>query len=122
MDPRDPTAAPVCVAPRQEGIEYFVEHCAALSGGSAADTSSNGGPAAAGNGSGGSGSAALSGSDGSASRSPSLVLLTNYGSDPGEMRLTTAAAGTPPRYAQAALLPDHAELPRPAFDICGSCF
>jgi hypothetical protein len=107
MDPRDPTAAPICVAPRREGIEYFVEHCAALSDTSAAGISGPGGPSAAGSGSsgggGGSGSAAVSGSDGSAAISPTLVLLTNFGSDDGKMRLMTAAAGASPRYAHAVL-------------------
>lgn len=32
MDPAHPEATPLCVAPRREGIEYFVEHCRALSG------------------------------------------------------------------------------------------
>ena len=103
MDPRDPTAAPVCVAPRQEGIEYFVEHCAALPGGSTADVNSDGGPAAAGSSHSGSGSTATSGSGDSTLRSPTLVLLTSYGSDSGEMRLMTAAAGTPARYTRPAL-------------------
>jgi hypothetical protein len=108
MDPRDPTAAPVCVAPRQEGIEYFVEHCAALSDGSAA-----GSPAAAGSSAGG--SAAVSGSDGSGSRSPTLLLLTNRGSNAGEMRLMSAAAGAPPGYAHAAL---HAKPAAPRVPAC----
>ena len=113
MDPRDPTAAPVCVAPRREGIEYFVEHCAALSGDSAAEISTSGGPAAAGgSGSGSGGSigssgAAVSGSDGSAARCPTLVLLTNHGSDAGEMRLMSAVAGAPPRCTHAMLAAEH---------------
>lgn len=113
MDPRDPTAAPVCVAPRREGIEYFVEHCAALSGGSAAGISSASGPAAAGGRGSGSGSVAVSSSDGSAPHGPTLVLLTNYGSGAGDMRLTSAVAGAPLRFAHAMLAAENVRVLTP---------
>lgn len=77
MDPANPAASPVCVAPRREGIEYFVEHCRALSrppGAAAREVQPVDAEA----------SAAM------------LVLLTNHGSDSGEMRLMTATVGSKP--------------------------
>lgn len=73
MDPTDPFAPPLCVAPRREGLEYFVEHSAAAG---------NVDGSIVGSGGGGGGR---------------LVLLTNSGSQDGEVRLMTAAPGEPER-------------------------
>lgn len=79
MDPTDPFAPPLCVAPRREGLEYFVEHSAAAG---KVDVSGVG--------------SGRGGADGSGSGGR-LVLLTNSGSQDGEVRLMTAAPGEPER-------------------------
>lgn len=116
MDPSDPFAPPICMAPRAEGLEYFVEHCSRLSepssesiaalpaavGGqavAAAISAALGSALAAADGGGShpdrgsSSDGGGSGSGGGSGGSGCLALLTNSGSQAGELRLMSAAPG-----------------------------